>query len=68
MKTNENEQHFEALARNRLLLNQCFDRVQSQVKAVSDGQTLAVAIASLTTLLDINALLIARERMVYGIH
>ncbi|MGV0999343.1 MAG: hypothetical protein ACOYBQ_08465 [Fluviibacter sp.] len=67
MKTNENEQHLEALARNRLLLNKCFDRVHAQVKAVSDGETLAVAVASLTTLLDINALLIARERMLYGI-
>lgn len=67
MKTNKTEQHLEALARNRLLLNKCFDRVDAQVKAVSDAQTLALAVDSLTALLDINALLIARERMVYGI-
>ncbi len=67
MKTIEYTPNLEALARNRLLLNQCFDRVHAQVKAVSDAETLAAAVASLTALLDINALLIAREHMVYGI-
>ena len=39
----------------------------NQVKAVCDGETLAVAVPSFSAMLDINALLISRERMVYEI-